>query len=107
MALEFTDSNFESEVLSNEGVTLIDFWAEWCGPCKMLTPIIDELHKDYEGKAKIGKLNVDQNPEVSQNFKVRSIPTIIILKNGEVVDKHVGLASKKDIALKIEAQLQS
>lgn len=105
MALEFTDSNFKEEVLDVEGVALIDFWAEWCGPCRMLTPIVEELHADFEGKAKIGKLNVDQNPEVSMKYGVRSIPTILILKNGEIVDKHVGVTTKQNLAQKIEANL--
>lgn len=105
MAVEFTDTNFPSEVLESEGVAVVDFWAEWCGPCRMLTPIIEELHEEYEGKVKVGKLNVDQNPEVSMKYGVRSIPTILILKNGEVVDKHVGVTTKQALASKIDAQL--
>ena len=105
MAVEFTDTNFSNEVLEAEGVALVDFWAEWCGPCRMLTPIIEDLHKEYDGKVKVGKLNVDQNPEVSMKYGVRSIPTILILKNGEVVDKHVGVTTKQALASKIEAQL--
>lgn len=105
MAIEFTDTNFSNEVLEAEGVALVDFWAEWCGPCRMLTPIIEDLHKEYGGKVKVGKLNVDQNPEVSMKYGVRSIPTILILKNGEVVDKHVGVTTKQALASKIDAQL--
>jgi thioredoxin 1 len=105
MAVEFTDTNFPSEVLESEGVAVVDFWAEWCGPCRMLTPIIEELYEEYEGKVKVGKLNVDQNPEVSMKYGVRSIPTILILKNGEVVDKHVGVTTKQALASKIDAQL--
>lgn len=105
MALEFTDTNFSNEVLESDGVAVIDFWAEWCGPCRMLTPIIEDLHKEYDGKVKVGKLNVDQNPEVSMKYGVRSIPTILILKNGEVVDKHVGVTTKQALATKIDAQL--
>ena len=105
MALEFTDTNFSNEVLESDGVAVIDFWAEWCGPCRMLTPIIEDLHKEYDGKVKVGKLNVDQNPEVSMKYGVRSIPTILIVKNGEVVDKHVGVTTKQALAAKIDAQL--
>lgn len=105
MAFEFTDTNFQNEALENEGVSVVDFWAEWCGPCKMITPIIDELATDYEGKAKIGKVNVDHNPNVSMEYGVRSIPTILIFKNGEVVDKHVGVTTKQALTEKIEAHL--
>ena len=105
MAFEFTDNNFQAEALENQGVSVVDFWAEWCGPCRMISPIIEELSKDYEGKALIGKVNVDDNPEISMKYGIRSIPTILILKNGEVVDKQVGTTSKKALAEKIEAQL--
>ncbi len=105
MALEFTDSNFGAEVLESNSVALVDFWAEWCGPCRMLTPIIEELHNDFDGQAKIGKVNVDHNPEISMKYGVRSIPTILILKNGEVVDKHVGVTTKQALADKIQAHL--
>ena len=102
---EFTDSNFTESALSKGKVSVVDFWAEWCGPCKALTPIITELATEYGGKATVGKLNVDDNPEVAMKYGVRSIPTVIILKDGEVVDKQVGLASKKTLADKIEAAL--
>jgi thioredoxin 1 len=105
MAFEFTDSNFKTEAIEIEGVAVVDFWAEWCGPCRMVTPIIEDLSKEYEGKATIGKVNVDVNPEVSQQFGIRSIPTILILKNGEIVDKHVGVISKPALKEKIEAYL--
>jgi thioredoxin 1 len=105
MAFEITDSNFEKEVLENDKVTVIDFWAEWCGPCRMVSPIIEELAAEYEGKATIGKVDVDSNPNVSLKYGIRSIPTILYIKNGEVVDKQVGLASKKALADKLEAQL--
>jgi len=88
-----------------EGVAVVDFWAEWCGPCRLVGPVIDELSKDFEGKATIGKVNVDTNPEVSMKYGVRSIPTILFLKNGEVVDKHVGTATKQTLASKLEAIL--
>ncbi len=105
MAFEFTDTNFQETALDNEGVTVIDFWAEWCGPCIIIGPIIESLAEEYDGKVLIGKVNVDHNPEISQKFGVRSIPTIMILKNGEVVDKHVGTTTKQVLAKKIEAQL--
>lgn len=106
MAFQLTDSNFKQSVLDNEGVTVIDFWAEWCGPCRMIAPIIEELSKEYEGKALIGKLDVDNNPEVSMKYGIRSIPTILFLKNGEVVDKQVGATTKAVLASKLEAQLK-
>jgi thioredoxin 1 len=105
MAFEFTDANFKETAIDNSGVSVVDFWAEWCGPCRMITPIIEELAKDYEGKATIGKVNVDHNPETSMKYGVRSIPTILILKNGEVVDKHVGTTTKAALAQKIDAAM--
>lgn len=105
MAQEFTDSNFQQEVLDDDGLVVIDFWAEWCGPCKMIGPIVEELAKEYEGKAKIGKVDVDKNSDVSMKYGIRSIPTILFLKNGEVVDKQVGLTSKEGLKAKIEAQI--
>ncbi len=105
MAFEFTDSNFKEEALDKEGVAVVDFWAEWCGPCRLVGPVIDDLSKDYEGKATVGKVNVDNNPEISMKYGVRSIPTILFLKNGEVVDKHVGTATKQTLANKLEAIL--
>lgn len=105
MAFEFTDSNFKEAALDNEGVAVIDFWAEWCGPCKIIAPIIEELSSEYDGKATIGKLDVDSNPQVSMKYGIRSIPTILILKNGEVVEKHVGVTTKAKLAEKIDAQL--
>lgn len=105
MALTITDSNFDETVLKNPGVTVIDFWAEWCGPCRIIAPTIEDLSKEYSGKIQVGKLDVDNNPEISMKYGVRSIPTILILKNGQVVDKHVGVITKKALVDKIEAQL--
>ncbi|MFZ4545759.1 MAG: thioredoxin, partial [Saprospiraceae bacterium] len=95
MAFQFTDVNFQETAIDNQGVTVIDFWAEWCGPCRMVGPIIDELSEELKGKVLVGKVDVDSNPNVSTKYGVRSIPTILILKNGEVVDKHVGVATKQ------------
>ena len=103
-AIEITDSNFE-EIISSDLPVLVDFWAEWCGPCKMIGPVVDELSGEYEGKAIIGKVNVDENPETAAKFMVRSIPTLLILKNGEVVDKQVGAVPKSTLSQKIDAQL--
>ena len=90
MAFEFTDNNFKSTVLDTPGIAVVDFWAEWCGPCRMVGPIIEELAKEYDGKVIVGKLDVDANPEVSMKYQIRSIPTILILKDGEIIHKHVG-----------------
>jgi thioredoxin 1 len=100
MAIQFTDSNFAEKALSG-GVAVVDFWAEWCGPCRLIGPIIEELSSQYDGKAVIGKVNVDENPEISMKYSIRSIPTILILKNGEVVDKQVGLTTKAALEAKI------
>ncbi|MBK8623513.1 MAG: thioredoxin [Saprospiraceae bacterium] len=99
MAFQFTDSNFADTALKG-GVSVIDFWAEWCGPCRLIGPIIEELATQYDGKATIGKVNVDENPEISMKYSIRSIPTILILKDGEVVDKQVGLTTKAALEAK-------
>ena len=105
MAVEITDANFEEVVLNSKLPVLVDFWAEWCGPCRMVGPIVDELHTEYEGKAIIGKVNVDENPGVSGSFGVRNIPTILFIKNGEVAYKSVGAVPKAQLAAKLEALL--
>jgi len=103
-AIEITDSNFE-EIIKSEHPILVDFWAEWCGPCKMIGPIVEELAGDYEGKAVVGKLDVDANPNIARKFGVRSIPTLLIFKGGEIVDKQIGAVSKSVLSQKLEAQL--
>lgn len=105
MAYQFSDANFKTEVLDKKDVTLIDLWAEWCGPCKIMNPVIEELVTEYEGKAVIGKLNVDDNPEVPMQYNVRGIPTFLIFKNGELVDKVVGATTKQALKDKLEAYL--
>lgn len=104
-ATEFTDGNFDSEVISSSTPVLVDFWAEWCGPCRMIAPIVEELVDEYAGKAKIGKVNVDLNPEVSVKFGIRSIPSLLIFKDGKVVDQIVGAVPKAQLKSHLEAQL--
>jgi thioredoxin 1 len=103
--IELTDSNFSEEVEDSETPVLVDFWAEWCGPCRMVGPIVDELAGEYEGKAKVGKVNVDHNPEVSVKYGIRSIPALMIFKGGEVVDTVVGAVPKAHLKKKLDAQL--
>ncbi|MEL6122150.1 MAG: thioredoxin [Bacteroidota bacterium] len=105
MAFEFTDTNFKETAIEKPGLAVVDFWAEWCGPCRLVGPVIDQLATDYDGKATIGKVNVDENPETSMKYGVRSIPTILFIKDGEVVDKHVGTATKATLAQKIDSHL--
>ena len=105
MALEITDANFEEVVLKSDKPVLVDFWAEWCGPCRMVGPVVDELATEYDGKAVIGKVNVDENPDISAKYGIRSIPTLLFIKGGEVVDRSVGVAPKTTLADKLEAQL--
>jgi thioredoxin 1 len=105
MALEITTANFDELVMNSDKPVLIDFWAEWCGPCRMVGPIVDELHADYEGKAVIGKVNVDEEQEIAAKYGIRNIPTILFFKGGEMVDKNVGVAPKTDLVKKIDALL--
>jgi len=103
--LHFTDANFKKEVLESNLPTLVDFWASWCGPCKMIAPLIEELAKEYAGKMKIGKVDVDANSKVATDYGIMSIPTIIFFKNGKVMNQHVGAVSKLDLKRKIEENL--
>ena len=105
MALEITDNNFK-EILAEGKPVVIDFWAPWCGPCKMVGPIIEELAGEYEGKALIGKCDVDENADIPAQFGVRNIPTVLFIKNGEVVDKQVGATTKSALQAKVEALLK-
>lgn len=103
-AIEITDANFE-EVLKSDKPVLVDFWAEWCGPCKMIGPVVEELAGDYEGKAIVGKVDVDSNPAVAQALGIRSIPTLMFFKGGQLVDKQIGAVPKVVLAQKLDAQL--
>ena len=94
--VEFTDANFDSEALKADTPVLVDFWAPWCGPCRMVGPIIEELASGYAGRVKVGKLNTDDNPSVAGRYSIRSIPTVLLFKNGEIVDRIVGVVPKKD-----------
>lgn len=105
MALELTDANFDELVINSGKPAVVDFWAVWCGPCKMVAPVVEELSKDYEGRAVIGKLDVDGNPKVSTDFGIRNIPTLLFFKDGKVVDRHVGVAPKGVLAAKLDALL--
>lgn len=95
---EFTDGNFQSEVLDSGTPVLVDFWAEWCMPCRLLAPVIDEVADEFDGKVKVGKVDTDANRETAVNYQISAIPTVILFKGGEVVKKFVGLTSKEDLA---------
>jgi len=103
MAKEFTTSNFPTEVLESKKPVLVDFWAEWCGPCRMIAPLIDELHQKFINTAVIGKVNVDSESEISAKYGITSIPTLLFFKDGEVVDKHIGAASKTELENKLNS----
>jgi thioredoxin 1 len=105
MAAVYTDSNFETEVLKTDKLSMIDFWAPWCGPCLALGPTIETLAKEYDGKVNVGKVNVDENPQLSINYGITSIPAVLFIKNGQVVDKQVGAAPKSIFDKKIQQHL--
>jgi thioredoxin 1 len=105
MAVEITDKNFDEKVVDSGKVAVLDFWAEWCGPCKVIAPIIEELAEDYGDQAVIGKVNVDENSDISIKYGIRNIPTVLFLKNGEVKDKQVGAAPKNVFEQKLKALL--
>lgn len=102
MALEITDANFEELVAKSDKPVMLDFWAEWCGPCRMVGPLVAEISNEYEGKAVVGKVDVDNNPEISMKFGIRNIPTILYFKGGQVVDKQVGAVPKNVLAEKLQ-----
>lgn len=101
MALTYTDTNFDSEVLKSDQLSVIDFWAPWCGPCLALGPTIEALATEYDGRVRIGKVNVDENPNLSMNYGITSIPCVLFIKNGQVVDKQVGAVPKSALEKKI------
>ncbi|MBT3353031.1 MAG: thioredoxin [Nitrospinaceae bacterium] len=103
--LDFTDQNFDADVLGSDLPTLVDFWAEWCAPCKMIAPTVESLADEFDGKLKVGKLNIDENPSTPTKFGIRGIPTLIIFKGGEVVEQIVGVRSKSDLKAAIEKSL--
>jgi len=105
MAMEITDATFESLVLKSDKPVIVDFWAVWCGPCRMVGPIVEEIGTEYADKASVGKVDVDHNPETARKYGIRNIPTILFFKNGEIVDKQVGAVPKQKLVEKLEALL--
>jgi thioredoxin 1 len=99
--IEVTDANFDQEVLSSDKPVLVDFWAVWCGPCKMIAPLVEEIAREYNGKLKVGKLDVDSNPDVSLRFGIRSIPTLMVFKAGKVVEQIIGAVPKRNLVEKV------
>jgi len=105
MAVKLTDANFDEIVLKTDKPVLVDFWAEWCGPCRVIGPMVNDIAEDYKDKVIVGKLDVDSNPAVSAKYGIRNIPTILFFKNGQVVDKQVGVVPKGNLVNKVEALL--
>jgi thioredoxin 1 len=103
--LEFTDANFQADVMSSDVPVLVDFWAPWCGPCRMIGPIVEELASEYAGRAKVGKVNVDENPGIASEYRIQAIPALFVIKGGQVVDKVVGMTGKANLAAKLDAAL--
>jgi len=103
--LEFTDTNFQTEVLSSDQPVLVDFWAPWCGPCKMIAPTIEALATEYAGKVRVGKVNTDDNPQMATSFNVSAIPTVMLFKNGQLVDKFVGVVNKTKLTASLDSHL--
>jgi thioredoxin 1 len=103
--LQFSDASFDAEVIKSDKPVLVDFWAPWCGPCRMLSPLVDELSKEYDGKVKVGKLNTDDNAQVATRYRISAIPSLLFFKNGKVVDQLVGVHPKPEIKKRLDALL--
>lgn len=106
MELQLTDASFDKDVLKSSLPVLVDFWAPWCGPCRMLGPIVEEIAKEYDGKVVVGKMNTDDNPNVASKFNISAIPSMLFFKGGQVVEQMVGVHSKKDIKAKLDGLLK-
>ena len=103
--LEFTDDSFETDVLQSDQPVLVDFWAPWCGPCKMIAPTIEELAGDYAGKVRVGKMNIDETPQTANSNQITAIPTVLLFKNGEMIEKFVGITPKEKFAASLDSSL--